>query len=162
MPFNGVVLFENEPDRECWHEAGHSVVANHLGMTVIAIGYSWVRGEHEEPNPSSWIPTDGFDKEAVGTEMFAGVAAEILKLGAYDMMACNVDVHAFKQLGCTQSHEYYINKAMDVLRERDAALVRVYEKLVSERTNPTHEPFIDDDGMKKQRHLSQEQFEALM
>ena len=34
MPFNGVVLFENEPDRECWHEAGHAVVANHLGMTT--------------------------------------------------------------------------------------------------------------------------------
>ncbi len=51
---------------------------------------------------------------------------------------------------------------MDVLKQRDAALVRVYEKLMSERTSPTHEPFIDDDGLKKQRHLSQEQFEALM
>src|ERR1700752_4054057 len=104
MPFNGVVLYTDEPDRECWHEAGHAVVAHHFGMPIIAIGFSWVRGEHADPNPSSWIPTDGFDKEEAATEFFAGVAAEILKLGEYDMMACNVDVAAFKQLGCTSTH----------------------------------------------------------
>jgi hypothetical protein len=41
MQFNGVMLFEEEPERECWHEAGHAVMAKHLGMTVIAIGFSW-------------------------------------------------------------------------------------------------------------------------
>jgi hypothetical protein len=43
-------------------------------MPIVAIGFSWVRGEHADPNPSSWIPTDGFDKEEAATEFFAGVA----------------------------------------------------------------------------------------
>jgi hypothetical protein len=81
MPFNGVILFEDEPERECWHEAGHAVVAHHLGMTVLAIGFSWVRGEDSAPNPSCWIPNDGFDKDSKATEFFAGVASEIVRLG---------------------------------------------------------------------------------
>ena len=92
MPFIGTMLLESEPNRECWHEAGHALVAHHLGMTVLAIGFSWVRGEHHEPNPSSWIPTDGFDKDIVAVELFGGVAAEILKLGDYDVMAHGSDV----------------------------------------------------------------------
>lgn len=99
MPFNGILLFEDEPDRECWHESGHAVVAHHLGMTVLAIGFSWVNGEGRGPNPSSWIPTDGFDKESVATELFAGVAAEIIKLADYDIGAYRSDVRAWRELG---------------------------------------------------------------
>jgi hypothetical protein len=93
------MLFESEPSRECWHEAGHAVVAHHLGMTVLAIGLSWVGGEHREPNPSSLIPTDGFDKNSVAIELFGGIAAEILKLGNYDVMAHSSDIHAWRELG---------------------------------------------------------------
>jgi hypothetical protein len=145
------------------HEAGHAVVANHLGMTVIAIGFSWLRGEHQEPNPSCWIPTDGIDKESVAVHNLAGVAAEIVKLQDYNIMSCNSDVKACRELGCTLSHEHYIKQAIEILKERDDALVRVYHKLMEERVNPSHEPFIDTvDKMKKQVHLTREEFESLL
>jgi len=163
LPFTGVMLFDDEPERECWHEAGHAIVGHHLGMTILAIGFSWVYGEDAAPNPSTWIPTDGFDKDIVGIELLAGVAAEIIKLGDYDIMACNADVQACRQVGCASSHEHYINQAIKILVEKNAPLVRVHKRLMEERVNPSYPPFVDTaDHMKKQRHLTQEDFESLM
>src|SRR5215469_6883008 len=86
--------------RECWHEAGHAVVGHRLGMTIIAIGFSWPYGEDHEPNRSSWIPTDRLDKEAMATELFAGIAT------------------AGKKLGRAFSDDYYINQAHQILEQR--------------------------------------------
>jgi hypothetical protein len=47
-------VFGIEPNRECWHEAGHGVTAQRVGITVAAIGYTWLRGENADPNPSTW------------------------------------------------------------------------------------------------------------
>ena len=163
MLFVGTMLFESEPNRECWHEAGHAVVAHHLGMTVLAIGFSWVRGEDHEPNPCSWIPTDRFDKNSVAIELLGGVAAEILKLGDYDVMAHGSDVRAWRELGCSSSSDHYIQQAIGILKERDVALVRVYNKLMKERAHPSYPRFQDtEDRIWKQRHLTQEEFEGLM
>jgi hypothetical protein len=162
MSFTGIMLFDDEPDRECWHEAGHAVVAHHLGMTILAIGFSWVNGEGGAPNPSSWIPTDGFDKASVATELFAGVATEIVKLGNYDIGAYRSDVLAWRELGCGSSAEPYINQAIKILNERDDCLVRVYNRLMEERTDPSHEPFVDSDNIKKQVHLTREELESLL
>ena len=163
MPFVGITVFESEPSRECWHEAGHAVVAHHLGMKVLAIGFSWVRGEHNEPNPSSWIPTDGFDNDRVAVELFGGAAAEILKLSNYDAMALRSDVMAFQELHCLHSPEHYLQQAIDILREREGALERVHHRLMEERVTPSYLRFQDTaDHMWKQRHLAQEDFEALM
>lgn len=157
------MLFEDEPDRECWHEAGHAVVAHHFGMTVIAIGFSWVNGENSEPYPSSWIQTDGFDKESVAIEFLAGSAAEILKLGDYDVGAHRSDIIAWRQLGCSSTIEHYIKEAIEVLKQRDDSLVRVQNGLMQERTNASRAPFVDSgDKMKKQVHLTREEFESLL
>ena len=162
MQFNGVMLFEEEPERECWHEAGHAVMAKHLGMTVIAIGFSWPNGPNGEAYPSTWIPTDGFDKDSVAKQLVSGSAAEILELGDFDAMACNSDLRAFKALECPVSHDHYISSAVEILKTRHGALTRVYERLMKERTNPSREPFIDTDGIKKQKHLTHEEFESLV
>jgi hypothetical protein len=163
MSFVGITVFESEPSRECWHEAGHAVVAHHLGMKVLAIGLSWVRGERSEPNPSSWIPTDGFDNDRVAVELFGGAAAEILKLSNYDAMALHSDVEAFQELHCSHSPEYYIQQAIDILKEREEALECVHHRLMEERATPSYSRFQDTaDHMWKQRHLTQEDFEALM
>jgi hypothetical protein len=162
MQFNGVMLFEEEPERECWHEAGHAVMAKHLGMTVMAIGFSWPNGPNGEAYPSTWIPTDGFDKDSVAKQLMSGSAGEILGIGDFDIMARNSDLQAFKSLGCPFSHDHYINWAVEILKTKHGALAGVYERLMKERTNPSHEPFIDADGIKKQKHLTQEEFESLV
>jgi hypothetical protein len=162
MPFTGTLLSEFEPERECWHESGHAVVAQHLGMRVVAIGYAWVRGQDSEPNPCNWIATDGFDKDIVAIELFAGMAAEVVKLGDYDIGAYRLDVQAWQALGCGSSTERYINQTIEILRKRDDRLVRVYDRLMEERTNPSHNPFVDTDNVKRQVHLTQEEFESLL
>jgi hypothetical protein len=163
MSFPGTMVFESEPDRECWHEAGHAVVAHHFGMTVLAIGFSWPSGLNGEPYPSSWIPTDGFDKEQVAVELFAGMAAELLKLGDHDVSARKSDVHQWQGLGCVSPPEHYISNATDILKQRNAALMRVHERLMQERVKPSYEKFQDTvDHMWKLRHLTHEDFEALM
>ena len=157
------MLFEDEPERECWHEAGHAIVGHHLGMTVLAIGFSWANGENAEPNPSTWISTDGFDKDIAAVELLAGVAAEIIKLGDFNVLACNADVQACRKLGCTLSRDHYANEAITILGQKDATLVRVYNRLMEERVNASHPPFEDTvDHMKKQVHLTREEFEALI
>lgn len=119
----------------------------------------------ERPNgeayPSTWTPTDGFDKDGVAKQLVSGSAAEILKLGDFDIMARNSDLQAFKALGCPLSHDHYISWAVEVLKTKHGALASVYERLMKERKNPSHEPFIDADGIKKQKHLTQEEFESL-
>jgi hypothetical protein len=160
--FKGVILSEDEPERECWHEAGHAVIANYLGMTVLAIGISWPNGPGAGAYPSTWVPTDGFDKDSIASQLLSGSAAEILKLGDFDVMACNSDVQGFKALGCLPSYDHYITQAMEILKARNDALVRVYERLMKERTNPSYGPFIDTDGIKKQKHLTREEFESLL
>jgi hypothetical protein len=163
MPFVGTLIFDPEPDRECWHEAGHAVIAHHFGMTVLAIGFSWVSGKDDEPYPSSWILNAGFAKDRVATELLGGVAAEIIKLGNYDVMAYRPDVLPWRTLKCTSAARHYIQQAIVILKQRDAALVRVYNRLMTERASPSY-PRVQDteDGMWKQQHLSQEDFEALM
>ena len=162
MHFNGVMLFEDEPKRECWHEAGHAVIANQLGMTVLAIGFCWPNGPNGGAYPSTWVPTEGFENDSVAKQLLSGSGAEILKLGDFDVTACNSDVRAFRTLGCPFSRDHYINEAIEILKTKDDALVRVYEQLMKERTNPSHEPFVDTDGIKKQKHLTQEEFESLV
>jgi hypothetical protein len=135
----GITLFEDEPERECWHEAGHAIVGHHLGMKIIAIGFSWVRGEEHEPNPSTWVETyDGFERDKVATQCFGGVAAEIAKLKTYDWDACKSDGEHFKKLGCTSPFEHYVNEAAKIIVERDTALLRVYDRLMQERSSPSY------------------------
>lgn len=51
---------------------------------------------------------------------------------------------------------------MNILNERDDGLVSVYNRLIEERTNPSKEPFVDSDNIKKQVHLTREEVEALL
>jgi hypothetical protein len=163
MNFIGTMLFDDEPDRECWHEAGHAIVGHHLGMKIIAIGFSWVSGQDHAPNPSTWLETfDGFAKDNLATQSAGGMAAEIIKLRDYDFMAGKSDRQGFQALGCALPFEHYVTKAIEILTETDAALVRVYEKLMLERNNPSNDPFVDTDGMKKQVHLNRQDFESLL
>ena len=85
MSYIGTFVTEIEPDRECWHEAGHAIVADHFGMQVQAIGYQW--NAAGEPNPCTWVAFNGLDKECVAIQYFAGAAAEIIKLGDHDLNA---------------------------------------------------------------------------
>ena len=48
-PLVGTFLFEPEPTRECWHEAGHAVTGYHLGIPVGAIGFTWSKGRVARP-----------------------------------------------------------------------------------------------------------------
>lgn len=122
-------------DRECWHEAGHAVVGHYLGMTIVAIGFEWVRGNDAQPNPATWLATlDGFEQDIVATQLFAGRAAEIIKVGDYDFGALGSDYRGWETLGCQSSDVHYTQRAIEILIERDAALVRVYDKLMAERT----------------------------
>jgi hypothetical protein len=164
MSFIGKMLFEDEPERECWHEAGHAIVGHHLGMKIMAIGFSWISGEEHAPNPSTWIETfDGFENDLVATQCAGGVAAEITKLRDYDFMACKSDEQLFQQLGCAFPLEHYVNEAIKILGEREAALVRVYDRLMQERNRPSYSPFVDSvDHMKKQVHLKCDDFESLI
>ena len=96
-------------------------------------------------------------------ELFGGVAAETLKLGDYDVMAHGSDVRAWRDLGCSSSSDHYIQQAIGILKERDAGLVRVYDRLMQERAHPSYSRFQDtEDHIWKLRHLTQEDFEALM
>jgi hypothetical protein len=164
VSFTGITLFEEEPKRECLHEAGHAIVGHHLGMTVVAIGFSWVYGENADPNPSVWMSTyDGFDKDTLAKHSVAGMAAEIVKLGEYDFGACGSDLRQLQELGCGLPGEHYINEAIKILTQKDAAVVRVQKNLMEERINPSYPSFVDSqDHMKKQRHLTQEDFESLL
>jgi len=156
------MLFDSEPDRECWHESGHAVVGHHFGMQILAVGFSRPNGPDCEPYPSTWVPTDGFDADKVATQLLAGSAAEIVKLGDFDIMACNSDVRAFTKLQCASSRDHYINQAMEIIRAKNDVLVRVYERLMGARTNPPLQPFIDKDGIKKQVHLTPDELESLV
>jgi hypothetical protein len=150
-------------DRECWQEAGHAVVGHYLGMTIVAIGFEWVRGNDAEPNPATWLATlDGFEQDIVATQLFAGRAAEIIKVGDYDFGALGSDYRGWETLGCQSSDVHYTQRAIEILIERDVALVRVYDKLMAERTNASREPVIDSDGVKSQVHLTQDEFESLV
>jgi hypothetical protein len=161
--FIGTMLFDDEPERECWHEAGHAIVGHHLGMKIMATGFSWVSGEDSEPNPSTWIETfDGFEKDILATQYSAGMAAETIKLGEHDFLACKSDRRGFETLGCASPFEHYATKAIEILTEKDAALVRIYERLMLERTSPSNEPFVDTDGTKRQVHLDREDFKLLL
>jgi hypothetical protein len=80
--------------------------------------------------------------------------------GDFDVPACNSDVQAFRTMGCPFSRDHYINEAIEILKTKDDALVRVYEQVMKERTNPPRERFVDTDGIKKQKHLTQEEFES--
>lgn len=163
MPYKCVFITETDNERECWHEAGHAVVAHHLGMTVLALGYSWVAGLRGDPNPSSWIPTHGFDDETIAVELGAGIAAEVFKLGNYNALALAHDFRIWKARNCLlPTYDECVDKAIRILHERDAAFVRVHERLLKERTTPSYPKFQDTDQMWKQQHLTREDFEALM
>jgi hypothetical protein len=163
MPFNRVYIIDDDPNRECWHEAGHAVVAHSFGMSVWAIGLSWVNGLDNDPNPTTWIATNGFDKEQIAVQLGAGMAAEVIKLGNYNAMSFGSDVRQWKKLQCVlPTLDDYVHKAIEILKERDAALVRIHERLLHERVTPSHERFQDDrDQIWKQEHLTHEEFEAL-
>jgi hypothetical protein len=158
----GTFLFATEPDRECWHEAGHGVTAYHLGIPVGAIGFTWNKGENAEPNPSTWSETATADKESVAVHLFGGMAAEILKLKDFDYNARIPDIQEFNRLGCTLSGEHYLQQATNIPKERDAALVRVYNALMKRRVDPPTPRFKDTDSLWKQVHLRREEFEGLM
>ena len=105
---------------------------------------------------------DGFDKEVVAIELFAGMAAEVVKIGDYDIGAYRLDDHAWQALGCGSSPDHYVNQAIEILKARDGSLVRVYDRLMEERTNPSHAAFVDTDEIKRQVHLTEEEFESLL
>ena len=161
-PLVGTFLSEPEPERECWHEAGHGVTGYHLGIPVAAIGFTWNKGENAEPNPSTWSETATADKESVAVHLFGGMAAEILKLNDYDYNARKLDIQQFSRLGCTLLGDHYLQQAMTILKERDAALVRVYNALMERRVTPPTPRFKDTDDVWRQVHLRREEFEALM
>lgn len=161
-PIVGTFLFELEPDRECWHEAGHGVTAYHLGIRVVAIGFTWNKGENAEPNPCTWVETAKANKDSVAVHLFGGVAAEILKLNDYDYNARIPDMQAFNRLGCTLPGEHCLQKAMNILTERNAALVRVYDELMKRRVTPPTPRFKDTDDVWRQVHLREDEFESLM
>ena len=78
------------------------------------------------------------------------MAAEVLKLKDFDYHARIRDVQQFNQRGCKLPGEHYLEQAMNVLKERDAVLVRVYNKLMERRVNPLTPRFKDTDGLWKQ------------
>src|SRR5215469_4725346 len=153
QPLDGVFLSKIEPDRECWHEAGHAVTGYHLGIPVQAIGYQWPSGEHVEPNPCSWCDTAGADKEKLAIQLFGGMAAETLKLQDHDYLAKGLDMKMFKELECELSWEHYLEQAMNILTEHDAALRRVQNALMERRASPPTERFKDTDDVWRQIHL---------
>jgi hypothetical protein len=161
-PLVGTFLFAPEPSRECWHEAGHGVTGYHLGIRIGAIGFTWNKGENAEPNPSTWSETGTADKERAAVHLFGGMAAEILKLNDIDYNARIPDIQQFNGLGCRLTGEHYLQQAISILKERDAALVRVHKVLVNRRDNPPTPRFKDADNLWKQVHLGREEFEALM
>jgi hypothetical protein len=158
----GTFVTAIEPDRECWHEAGHGVTGYHLGIPVMAIGFTWHEGENAEPNPSNWCDLATADRESVAVYLFGGTAAEILKLNDYDYNARKLDLQQFGGLGCTLPGNHYREQAMNILKERDAALERVYNALMERRVTPPTPRFKDTDGVWRQVHLTREEFEALM
>jgi hypothetical protein len=162
LPIVGTLLFAPEPERECWHEAGHCVTAYHLGIRVAAIGFTWNNGEDAEPNPCAWVETATVDQERAAIYLFGGMAAEILKLNDYDYYARASDMQAFKQLGCPLPDERYLQQAIDILIERDSALIRVCDELIKRRVNPQSRRFKDTDDVWRQVHLKEDEFEALM
>ena len=162
LPLVGTILFDAEPERECWHEAGHGVTGFHLGIPVIAIGFTWNKGENAEPNPSTWSDMATAHKENVAVYLFGGMAAEILKLKDYDQQARGSDVQKFNKLGCKHLYEHYLQQAMDILEGRDAALVRVFHVLMERRLNPPSPRSKETDNFWKQEHIGKEEFEALM
>ena len=83
-PIVATFLSAAEPDRECWHEAGHGVTGYHLGIPVVAIGFTWNKGEDADPNPSTWSDTATADIERIAVHLFGGMAAEILNLRDVD------------------------------------------------------------------------------
>jgi hypothetical protein len=157
----GEVITAAEPDRECWHESGHGVTGYRLGTEIHAIGFEWLRGEDAEPNPTTWtIPCADGEYEAI--HLFGGMAAELLKLKTFDHFARLPDVQRFNRLGCKCPSDHYLDQAMNLLKQNDAALVRVYEALMQRRVNPPRQRFKDSDGVWRQVHLTKEEFAALM
>ncbi|MFZ1007342.1 MAG: hypothetical protein WAN65_10925, partial [Candidatus Sulfotelmatobacter sp.] len=72
------------------------------------------------------------------------------------------DLKAWQALGCGSSTHDYIKGAVEILKKRDDGLVRVHKRLMQERIDPSHEPFVDSDSIKKQVHLTRQEFESLV
>jgi hypothetical protein len=163
VPYLGTLLMEPEPERECWHEAGHAVVAHHLGMRVNGIGFTWVKGPEKEPYPSAFVPVTGSDKEAEATVLMAGSAAEILKCGDYDHNGRKYDIEKLNELHCGHPPDHHIGQAIEILRQRDSELRRVYEELMTAMAGNPKPTFRDkQDGLWKQVRLNRDAFETLM
>ena len=78
-------------------------------------------------------------------------------------MHIDSDRNACEALGHTLTTNEYITKAITILKEKDEALVRVHTKLMEEREHPSCGLFIDaEDGVKRQIHLTREEFESLL
>jgi hypothetical protein len=58
-------------------------------------------------------------------------------------------MRAWQDLGCGFPAVHYISRAIEILRERDTSLVRVYNRLMEERTSPYNQLFVDTDGIKE-------------
>lgn len=161
VPYIGTLLMEPEPDRECWHEAGHAVVARHFGITVNGIGFTWAKGPENEPYPSAFLHLTSSDKEAEATTLMAGSAAEILKCGDFDHNGRRNDVEKLNELHCGHPPDYHIGLAIEILRQRDTALRRVYEELMAAMAGNPKPTFRDkQDGLWKQVRLNREAFDA--
>jgi len=146
---------EPEPERECWHEAGHAVVAHHFAIRVNGIGFTWVKGADKEPYPSAFVHLTGSDKEAEATVLMAGTAAEILKSGDFDHNGRRSDVEKLNELHVSHPPDYYIGRAIEILKQRDAALRRVYEELMTAMTSKPEPQFRDkEDHLWKQVRLN--------
>jgi hypothetical protein len=163
MPYIGTLLMEREPERECWHEAGHAVVAHHSRIQVNGIGFSWDRGPNSQPNPSAFLHLTGADKEAEATVLMAGSAAEILKCGDFDHPGRSDDIKKFDALHCGHPPDYHVGLAIEILKQHDAALRRVYDQLLTAMAGSPTPTFRDKlDGLMKQVRLTREAFVALM
>ena len=163
MSYTGTLLMEPEPERECWHEAGHAVVAHHFGIRVNGIGFTWVKGRDNEPYPSAFVHLTGSDKEAEATVLMAGSAVEILKCGDFDHNGRKKDVEKLNELHRGQPPNHYIGQAIEILKQRDTALRRVYEELMKAMAGKPEPQYRDkQDHLWKQIRLNREAFQTLM
>jgi len=154
---------EPEPERECWHEAGHAVVAHHSGIRVNGIGFTWAKGPEKEPYPSAFVHLTGSDEEAEATMLMAGSAAEILKCGDFDRNGRRNDVKKFDALRCGHPPDHHIGQAIAILKQRDVALRRVYEELMTAMEGSPKPTFRNkQDGLWNQVRLNRDAFETLM
>jgi hypothetical protein len=154
------ILLEPAGHREWWHEAGHAVVAHHVGIVVQAIGLQWIEGR-DDPNPCTWVDLTGIDNDSIAVHVLGGIVAESIKLADYDYHASESDLKRYRELKTTRTYADHYYHASDILRKENDTLVRVHEVLLREMSSPSRHALIDSDGIQRQIYITKEEFAAL-